>query len=160
MNKNTQLVIGLEILFWLATAAIVYLVMRPIWNNLTAFQFETENIVAIALFVTYTRYIFLLKHTFFARTIWIKLLFMLVAIPLTFYLVGNLNAFQTHLDEYGPDTFMKYLLPDLTIEEETGLMSYIKNQFSFFAVGSVIVSVIMPFRMLISIWRVRNRGTV
>jgi len=30
----------------------------------------------------------------------------------------------------------------------------------FFGVGGIITGIILPFRMIISLWRMRNKGTV
>jgi hypothetical protein len=40
------------------------------------------------------------------------------------------------------------------------MTQYIRSEFLFFGVGSVIVSILLPFRMIISVWRTKNKGTV
>ena len=57
----------LEGIWWFITAIIVSLVMYPIWSNFPEFKFNVVNIVNITAFVTFTRYIFLLKYTFIAK---------------------------------------------------------------------------------------------
>lgn len=160
MEKRTQLLLSLEIIFWLVTAIVVFLVMRPIFNVLTSFKFSTQNIVYIIIFVTYTRFLFLLEYTFFAKNPRIKVLLIIASIPLAFYCINHLNSFQTHLDEQGPDVFLQYLKRPLNQQAEQNLLAYIYNEYLFFGVASSIVVLLMPFRMLISLWRTRNRGMV
>ena len=48
----------------------------------------------------------------------------------------------------------------LHVTKQTSLINYIKNEMIFFGVGSIITGIILPFRMIISLWRMRNKGTV
>ncbi|MDX1940015.1 MAG: hypothetical protein SFU99_05650 [Saprospiraceae bacterium] len=67
-----------------------------------------------------------------------------------------MNNFQTYLDYNGTEA----LLGQTNIEVSSGLIRYTYNEMLLFAVGSIISSVIFPFRLAISLWRGRNRGTV
>lgn len=151
--KNTLLV---ESLWWLFTALIVAVVLYPIYREIPAYPFWWINIIAIVVFITATRYIFLLKFTPIARWQVVKAVLVLLCVPLIFNLVNNVNFFQTYLDEQGILSFMGHLSPD-RIDE---LDKYIRAQMVLFGVGSIIASVILAFRLIISIWRFRNKGTI
>ncbi len=72
------------------------------------------------------------------------------------YMVDNIYDFQAFLDEQGLYT----ILDKLSVEKQRSLGSYIKTQMIFFWTAAVISSVLLPIRMIISLWRQRNRGTV
>lgn len=145
-----------ELTWWVVTAVIVAAVMYPIWMNVTDYPVWWQNTLFIVVFITLTRYIFLLKYTFLARIQWLKILLVLVAAPCIFALLQIYDNFKLDLDSIGPDYVTKGMAPEKVMDMAT----YIKNEFVFFAIGSLIASVAFALRMIISVWRVRNRGTV
>ena len=163
MNKQQfRLSLLLELVGWIVTAVILVFVLFPIAKAYKDFPFWTENILFIVTFVTLTRTIFLLKHTFFARIWSIKFILAIACIPFVFFLIGSLYDVQAFLDGNG-----LYALGDndllkepLAEAEMRSLVEYVRNELFFFGTGSIIAAFIFPFRMIISVWRVRNRGTV
>jgi len=156
MDKKLKLSLRLELIWWIFTAIIVLGVLYPIFKATRNYPFFIVNTVYIAVLVTFTRYIFLLKHVFFARIQPLKILLVFLSIPFIFVLVEKLNYFQTYLDDNGLFPFFDHL----PYNNQMKLSSYVYNEMLFFGVGSVIASVFFTFRLIISIWRVRNTGTV
>lgn len=146
----------LELIWWVITALIVVLVMYPIWTNVVDYPVYWQNVMFIVVFITLTRYIFLLKFTFLAKIQWLKVLFVLMAVPCIFLMIEQHNGFQTNLDNIGPE----YVTSGVDYDKVMSLATYIKSEFTFFAVGSIIASVAFPLRMIISVWRLKNKGTV
>lgn len=154
MKKNRQL----ELLFWIFTALLALIVQLPIYNSLGAerYPFYLQNTVFILAAITVTRYIFLLQHTFLAYRQILKIAFVFLCIPLIFYLVQEINHFQTYIDEQGWDA----LVGHLAYEERKSMIDYIRNQMILFGIMAVISSVIFPFRLIVSVWLTYNRGKV
>lgn len=161
MDKQFALKIQLEIIWWLVTAVIAFLVVRPMLDKFVDYEFLYSNVLFVVVFITYARYIFLLKFTFLSHVRIVKLLLIFASIPLVFHLVNEISAFQNFLDNEGLVSFNRYFEPGITFEERKSLLTYLRQEMIFFGVASVIAAVIMPFRMLVSIWRVYNKkGTV
>jgi hypothetical protein len=156
MEKKQQLQIALEVFWWLMTAILVVIILFPIWREAIDFPFYVTNVLFIILFVTFSRYLFLLKHTFLARRQVLKMILLVALIPLVFYLVQEVNFFQTFLDEQGGEA----LVGALSMERIGKLTAYVKSELLFFGVGAVIAAVALFFRLIISIWRYHNRGTI
>ncbi len=57
------------------------------------------------------------------------------------------DGFEPHFEHLGMDRMF-------------ALARYTRNELLFFTTGSMIALILFPFRMIVSIWRVRNRGTV
>lgn len=152
MNKRIQL----ELYFWLFTALIAAAVLLPIVTRLPDYPFLLTNIVFVLVAVTMTRYLFLLKHTFLAERQRLKVIAFFSFIPLIFYLVQELNYFQTFLDEEGPAA----IVGSLPFSSQESMITYIRSQIILFGVASIISTVALGFRLLISVWRLRNRGKV
>ena len=114
------------------------------------------NIIFIIVFITFTRYIFLLKHTFLAKQQVIKIAFVLISVPIVFILIHQINLFQTFLDEYG----IEGLVGNLPFGKRENIAKFIRAEMLFFGVGSVISAIILTFRLVVSVWRTRNKGTV
>ena len=67
-----------------------------------------------------------------------------------------LSDFRNYVDERGLQTLVNHL----HVTKQTRIIEYIKNEMIFFGVGGIITGIILPFRMIISLWRMRNKGTV
>lgn len=148
--------INIELIWWAFTVILAAIIIFPIWINAPLFPFFFQNIILVAAFVTFTRYIFLLPSTLIARQKWIKVFVIAVSAILFFVLTTALSDFHNFLDEQGLQT----LVDHLNVNAQTRMMNYMKGEMIFFGVGAIIAGIILPFRMLISLWRVRNRGTV
>ncbi len=146
----------LELTWWMITAIVVCAIMYPIWPYTDGFPVLKENIMFIVVFITLTRYIFLLKYTYLANFKYLKVFLVLVATPCIFYLVEQHQAFQTNLDNIGPE----YVTAGVEDSKVLAMANYIKSEFTLFAVGSIIAAVAFPLRMIISVWRQINKGTV
>ena len=141
-----------EILFWLITAIVAFFVLQPIWSYYgKGYPFYNTNIPFVIIFLTYTRYIFLLKYTPFSHNKWIKLVLIFLSIPLLLVLVDGIYDFQRYLDETG---FVGISHGDP--EQILDMAKYARYQYIFFATGAIIVLVLLPLRMVMSIWRVVN----
>lgn len=152
MRRN-QLLGGLELLWWLITAIIVGGVLYPIYRVAPDYPFWVSNVVFIVVAVTATRYIFLLRHTWLAYREKAKLLVMLLTLPLLAYLINEINFLQTYLDENTFESFLGYLPNDRLLS----MTKYIRSEMLFFGTAAVIGIIILFFRLLRSIWLVRNR---
>jgi len=156
MKNLTHQKLKVEALWWIFTFVLAISVLVPIWLKAPRFPFFFQNTILIACFVTFTRYIFLLPITLIARQKWIKVFIIAVAAILFFVMTTALSDFHNFLEEEGLQT----LVGHLHVKQQARMMDYMKSEMIFFGVGSIISGVILPFRMVISLWRVRNRGTV
>ena len=151
MNRKALL----EILFWAFTALVAAIVLLPIINEVEGYPFFCINVVYIVTAITVTRYLFLLPHTFLAHRQVLKIALVFLCIPFVFYLIQELNHFQVFIDEEGLDA----LVGNLPYRRRNNMVDYIRSQMILFATGSIISSVAFPFRLIVSVWRTRNRGT-
>ncbi|MEK7255804.1 MAG: hypothetical protein AAB316_13725, partial [Bacteroidota bacterium] len=136
----------------LVLAGILY----PIYQVNRLFLFWTANLVFILVFITFFRYIFLLRHTFLGYMQWAKAALIFVCLPLFFYLLHEWNEFKHFVDIGDLAASFQHLEPD----EQASMMNYVRTEMVFFGFGSLVACAVMPFRMLVSFWRTHNRGTV
>ncbi len=152
--NNNGIFLRLEAVWWLTTAVVALLVLYPLYSAPVDFPFYTINIIYIVSFITLTRYIFLLHLTFLRRRQILKIAVICAAVPFIFYLVQGLNTFQTFLDEQGVEA----IVGRLPLERQQGMITYIRGEFLLFGVGSIIAAVVLPVRLLISVWKQQNEG--
>jgi len=139
------------------TIVMILLVLLPIYTQIgNQYQFYTENIIFILLFVTFTRWIFLTKHHWFSHSTKFKVFWVFAVIPILLYVVDSLWDFQRFMDE---DSIMS-IMQNLPAKSQSGLASYIKTEMTLFWAGAFISSIILPMRMIMSIWTQRHRGRV
>ena len=157
MDEQTKLQIRLELIWWVVTVLIVAGVLFPIYNTLEqrSYPFWISNSVFIVVFITFSRYIFLIKHTFLAHKQWLKVTLAILCIPLFIYLLDEFSFFRAIADEIG----LEELFDHLSLKGQISMANYVKSEMLFFGAASIICSVFMPIRMLISFWRTHNRGT-
>jgi len=145
--------IQLELLWWAFTLLVLVLVLFPIALQLRDYPFWVINALYIITFVTATRYIFLLPSTFLARRLWWKLSLIFLSIPFVFFLIQELNGFQTYLDEQGVEA----VVGSLPFQKQQAMYQYVRNEMLLFGTGAIASAIILPFRLILAIWRVRNR---
>ncbi len=156
MKRSTSKLLQLELIWWLLTLILTAILILPIWSQSPNYPFFWLHLLYIVTFVTLTRYLFFLRHTFLAYRQVLKLILFFLLLPFVFYLIQELNFFQTFLDQEGPEALLGY--PKGAINQP--MVAYARNQVLFFGTGAIIAAVLFGFRMIISIWRNRNRGTV
>jgi len=156
MSSKTVLYLRLELMWWLFTALTTVLVLYPVYTKLTGFPFYWINGLYIVSAITLTRYMFLLPYTFLGRRQILKVATVFVSIPFIFYLIEGLYLFNEYLD-YGRLHAMASGFPT---QEQESIVNYIKNEMQLFGVAAVVSAIVFPFRMLFSVWRLRNKGLV
>lgn len=148
--------VKVELIWWLFTAMVVIIVLLPIWRKAPAYTFFAENIFFIVAFITFSRYALLLPTTLIAHKKWIKVFIIFIAAILFFVMSTGLSDFRNFVDVKGLQT----IVTDLHVNEQTRIINYIKNEMVFFGVGAIIGGIVLPLRMIVSLWRMRNRGTI
>lgn len=118
------------------------------------FKFQWTNVAFVLCFITFTRYGFLLKHTFLAHWEYGKIAFVLCTLMIVGILGVQIQDFNVWYDNGDPNV----LLISVKETKREGLLQYIKTEFLFFAVASIISAFFLSGRLLFSIWRLRNRG--
>ena len=145
----------LEGIWWFVTAIIVSLVMYPIWSNFPEFKFNAVNIVNITAFVTFTRYIFLLKYTFIAKMEKVKIGFVLFTLMIVIAITTQIQSFNVWIDGGDPDVLLSSVGKSSARES---LLNYIKSEFLFFVIAAIVSAIVLAGRLMVSVWSVRNRG--
>jgi phosphoglycerol transferase MdoB-like AlkP superfamily enzyme len=148
--------IKLEVIWWCFTIILAFFVMLPIMRNVPAFPFFRINAVLIILGVTFTRYIFLLKHSLIARQSKWKMVVIAASTILVFILMTYIGEFNSYLKEEG----LQGLLDHLPFNQQLKMLRYLKNEMTFFGVLALISAILLPFRLVISLWRTKNTGKV
>jgi hypothetical protein len=151
------MILLLEAVWWLVTAIIVGVVMYPIWTDFPDFRFNVVNIVNIIAFVTFTRYTFFLKYTFLAKLEKAKIAFILFTLMIVILIMTQIQSFNVWIDGGDPDVLLSSV-GKANMRES--LLNYIKSEFLFFLIGAIIAAIALGGRLMVSVWRLRNRGQV
>ncbi|MBL7814117.1 MAG: hypothetical protein JNL70_03850 [Saprospiraceae bacterium] len=147
----------LELVWWVLTAVVVGVVMYPIWTKFPDYSFNWVNIITIAAFITFARYTFFLEYTFLAKLEKTKIAFVLVTFALVATLLREMQNFNVWIDGGDPDILLGSVIKP---GQRESLLGYIKSEFLFFIVGSIVSALFLAGRLLVSVWRLRNRGKV
>lgn len=149
--------LSFSIISWVISIVIAVFVMAPIYTQIgDQYDFYIENIAFILIFLTFSRWIFLTKHHWFSHTDWFKVFFIFAVIPILLYIIDNLWDFQRFMDEDG----IKSIMENLSVDKQSSLSKYLKAEMTFFWAGAFVSTIILPLRMINSMWRVRHRGKV
>jgi hypothetical protein len=142
-----------EILSWLFVISFCALVIVPIYmksgNN---YGFYIPNIISIIFFLTFSRLLFLLSYTPYARVKWLRLLLIFLPIPLFMYHIDSLYNFQRFIDEEGTISFFR----GSSDMSDYNFGRFIKYQYIFFCVSALVTIGLLPIRMIVSFWRTTN----
>jgi hypothetical protein len=147
----------IELISIVITVVLVILFLLPIHDKIgDQYPFYVENALFIIVFFTLMRYLFLMKYHWLANLIWVKVVLVFLSVPILMYLIDNVYDFQSFSDEVGIYTIME----NLETSKQKALASYIRNEMMFFWTGAFICALFLPIRMIVSLWRMKNRGTV
>jgi hypothetical protein len=131
------------------------MIMAPIYLNVgEAYPFYVDNIILIVIAITFMRYIFFLKYHWITFINFIKAGFIILSIPVFFFIAGAFYDFQSFYDDGNFDT----VLSQLSYRSQSNMLLYIRTEMIFFLAFAFICNFMLPFRMLISIWRKINKG--
>ena len=155
-SPSFKYTLALELLTLFFSIILAFLVLLPLTNKEVDYPFFIENIVFIFTFILVTRYVFLLKYSLLAKQQAVKVALVFIFIPFIFYLISGLHGFRTFLDEEG----MYYPMRNLSADEAQRLGNYMYYEMVLFGSGAIVASIIFPFRMIISVWALKNRGKV
>lgn len=146
----------LEILWWTITIVLCIIVIVPILINLPEYPFLWINISFILISTTLARFIFYWHLHPLARIRFVKYFLFLASILLLLYTVGRLNDFQIFMDDNGVLSLVK----GMQINHAPSMARYLRNETIFFGAAALVTSFLMPFRLIISNWRQKNKGTL
>ena len=62
--------LNLEMIWWLVTALVIAIILVPIYVNIPYFEFYLFNITYIVVFITFSRYVFLIKYSWIKDNFW------------------------------------------------------------------------------------------
>ena len=113
------------------------------------------NITNIAAFITFTRYTFFLKYTFLASLQKTKIAFVLFTVAIVATLMTQIQSFNVWIDGGDPDILLESVGKT---EMREPLLNYIKSEYVFFVVAAIVSALFLSGRLLVSVWRLRNRG--
>ncbi len=154
MLSKSAIFLRLELVWWLFTALVLSLVLYPVYTRVPNYPLYWMNGLYIVTAITLTRYIFLLPYTFLAPRQLLKVAIVLVIIPFIFYLIEGIHNFNEFID-YGD---LHALMLPLPANEQEGMVSYVRNEMLWFGMAAVISAIIFPFRLVMSVWSLRNKG--
>jgi hypothetical protein len=143
------------LIWWVFTLILAAAVLAPIYLRRLPYPFYIENVAFIAVFVTVTRYAFLLKHTWLAHRRRTKIAIITGSLLLIFILLTSMMDFNNYLEEIGLQDMVK----ELSADQQYSVIRYIQREVIFFGVGSIIGLVVLSLRLMISLWRMRNSLT-
>lgn len=153
----------MELLWWLVTAVVAWMVTQPFWAYFIKDEFVIELLVFVVVFLTIARYLFLLKYTFLAYFQPLKFVLIFASIPLVFWGVQEFFEFRDFYETQGEGMVIgqSYFEAELDFSERYQVLQRLLPIYTFFATSAILTIIVMPFRLLVSYWRVHNNtGTV
>lgn len=155
MSERNHLKLKLELMWWVFTLVLVIAVLAPMYTNNLTYPFYVANAGFIVVFVTVTRYMFLLKHTWLVRMKWLQIAMILGSVFVIFMLSTSMIDFNNYMEEVG----LQEVVGELPASEQYSMIRYIQRELIFFGVGSIVAMIALPVRLLISLRRMRNTIT-
>lgn len=156
MQKHARPIFVIEGLWILVTVLVIAIGLYPIWDDAPSYPYFLQNALFIAAFVTFSRYLFFLPISPIAHRKGIKVAAVLTSVILVFVLATALGDYRNYIDEVGLQTLVEHL----PVTRQSSLIAYMKKEMVFFGVGSILAAILLTFRLIISLWRMRNTSRV
>lgn len=156
MDNQRALLLKLEFFWWFIAALMAAVLVLPIYLKLPGFPHIGLNVLLVFCFVLFTRHIFFLRFTFIAKRQYLKVALFFIMIPVVFLLIQKLNFLQGYINE----GILFNDLEELPYKEQLNLEKYIRHETLLIGTAAIVSAILFAIRMLISVWKYRNRGTV
>lgn len=156
MDNQRALLLKLEFFWWFIAALMAAVLVLPIYLKLPDFPHIGLNVLLVFCFVLFTRHIFFLRFTFIAKRQYLKVALFFIMIPVVFLLIQKLNFLQGYINE----GILFNDLEELPYKEQLNLEKYIRHETLLIGTAAIVSAILFAIRMLISVWKYRNRGTV
>ena len=156
MNKHTSQIITYELVWWLLTAIVCLLVYLRVSSGFDTYPYLAENMIFIVTFITFTRWVFLLRVSVISlsRNLMIALIFL--AIPLFLYILTQYRSFKMYWD----DGELIKMMSAGDYESKMAIANFFKQEMIFFGVAAMLAVFIFPFKLVKAIWKKHNKGYV
>lgn len=141
-------------LIWISlTIVVTALVLLPIWFGVEEkYPFYRDNIILIWIAVTFGRYLFFLKHHWIVSSKWYKIILIFLPIPVFIFLMDSFYDFQRFADEEG----IKSIMTELSSKDQNSLSLFIRTEMLLFWSAAFVSNLLLPFKMIRSIYRKRK----
>ena len=153
----------MELLWWLVTGIVAWIITQPFWAPFADTEFVVELALFVVVLMTVARYVFLLKYTFLAHFQAMKFILIFISLPLMFWAIQEFFEFRDFYETQseGMVAGAGYFKSGLSFSERYAILQRLLPLYTFFAWGAIFTVIAMPFRLLVSYWRVYNKtGTV
>lgn len=159
LNKQRASKLLMELLWWGITAILAWVVTQPFWGYFDDTEYITELLIFVVVLLTVARYLFLLKYTFLSHFQVLKFILIFASLPLAFWSIQEFFEFRDFYETQseGMVISQSYFEPSLSFAERYAVLQRLVPLYTFFAWGAVFTVVLMPFRLLLSFWRVYNK---
>lgn len=153
---HLKLRIKSEIVWYLISAIATAIIIFPLFYFQIEYPFYWNNVLFVFGFFLLFRIIFLLKFTPYAWNLWAKTIISFSMIPLLFWGIISFAEFKDYLNEEG----MQMIVDNVTPADQIPLSNYIRNEMVYFSISFIICALIVPFKLIWSIWKQINRNEV
>lgn len=151
--SNTRIWI-VEIFWWIVGMVLAGCLIYPYYKEaITNLPFLVPNVIITLLMVQCIRYIFFLRESYLSRSIVSMIPLVFVSIPIIFYTIRHYSFTMLFFETNSWVHNFSYIL---NANEKMDLSGYIMTQFRIISVSTIVLAIIMSFRMMVGIWRKLN----
>ncbi len=142
-----------EFLWLTITAIIALIIIFPIYQSLNLnYPFYFENILFVVVSSLCVKFIFFFEYSVLRNSIITKVILIFLTPFVFIYLIDLYFKYVS----FGNDIGYQSLVTHLLNTDQMAMVTYIKRVAMFFSVSSLIGVLLMPFKMIRSIWRQVN----
>ena len=144
----------IELIFITLSIVLASLIILPIINAGIKFDLIIYNFIYVIVSITFIRWLVRWDLHPLTDSKVAKIIIICLTPMLFFPLLEGIHSFVEFRDQEGLSSIMTHL----THRKQQFFTKYLSNEYLFFAVGSLITSFLLIFKMLRSIWRQYKYG--
>lgn len=144
-----------EVVWWCLSFLLAFAVVYPYYPDLIVkTPFLIPNIVMVIVTIQCLRHIFFFRQSLLGNSGWMIYFIPVIVVPLVVYVIRHFNAMALFFDDTRWIHSFSYLL---SVSEKSKLAKYIKTQFTFMAVATVVSGAGLSIRFMVASWRRMNK---
>ncbi len=152
---GSKIIWAVELFWWVVSILTGIVLVLPYYDvMIDTVPFMVPNIIISILMVQCLRHIFFLRYSLLGSRKWIMIPFVFVSIPICFYTIRHYSFMMLFFETSTWGHHFSYLL---NANEKMDLSKYIITEFRIISVTTIVLAIILSFRLMVALWRLINR---
>jgi hypothetical protein len=152
MQKKTQYQIIIEVIWLLIIGCACFAILYPIVSK-GEYKFTFINVFFIGISILYARFIVLYKDIALLQNKWVRIFIFLINFHFMIWSAIRLQDMIPIWEGQSIFGYMYQLYNEMALVNRNWLLNYVRNEILLFGIATIVMSILLNMRILVSFFR-------